>query len=114
MSVELTLYYANWCGYCVSFKPEWTKLENYISRAENSYNGINIKVAEYEHEQLEKIGGGKINEKDIQGYPTVKIKLSKGKDSKEYDFGDYGKERNADYMVFFIKNVCNGLSKYKN
>lgn len=114
MSVELTLYYANWCGHCVSFKPEWEKLKNYISQAQNSYNGIDIKTGEYEHDKLEEMGGGKINGKDIQGYPTVKIKLSKKEESKEYDLGDHGKERNADYMVTFIKNVCDGLSEYKN
>jgi hypothetical protein len=111
-SVDVTLYYATWCGHCVNMKPEWNRFKENIEGIENTHNSIKIKIEEHEHSELEKKGGGKINGKDIQGYPTIKIKLTCGKEKKEYDFDKYGKERGSDYMTNFIKNVCNGLAKY--
>ena len=30
-SLSVTLYYADWCGHCNDFKPEWKKLNENIS-----------------------------------------------------------------------------------
>ena len=30
-SVKVELYYANWCGHCNRFKPEWEKVKKEIS-----------------------------------------------------------------------------------
>jgi hypothetical protein len=113
--VEVTLYYANWCGHCVTFKPEWQKFKKNIKDMDNKHKDVKIKVNEYEHSKLEKIGGGKINGEDISGYPTLKIKLTRGNESKEYDYGDCDvskkEKRNATVMTEFIKNICNGLSE---
>jgi hypothetical protein len=108
--VEVTLYYANWCGHCVTFKPEWKKFKKNIGDINEKDTGVKIQTKEHEHSELEKMGGGKINDEDISGYPTLKIKLTKGKDSKEYDYGDYGK-RDGEYMTKFIKNLCGELAK---
>jgi hypothetical protein len=110
-SVKLTLYFADWCGHCVSFKPEWEKIKKNMSKIKDNHKKVNIKIEEYEHEKLSKLGGGKINGVDIDGYPTVKIKLSNGKEEKEYNFDNYGKERNAEYMTNFIVNICKELEK---
>ena len=97
---------------CQRFKPEWAKLKQNMQKIK--HKGVEIKMEDYEHSTLEPLGGGKINGKSIDGYPTIKIKLISGNEQKEYDFSDYGKERNATYMYNFIKNLCDGLSKYKN
>jgi thiol-disulfide isomerase/thioredoxin len=112
-SVEITLYYANWCGHCVRFKPAWEELKENISKLKDNHKKVHIKIEEYEHENLSKLGGGKINGVDIDGYPTIKIKLSHGKEEKEYNFDNYGKERNSEYMTKFITNLCNELANYK-
>jgi thiol-disulfide isomerase/thioredoxin len=113
MSVELTLYHAEWCGHCVTFKPEWEKIKKYIKEAGNKCNGVEIKVNEYEYEQIEKMGGVKINDDEITGYPTLKLKLSSNDVSKEYNLMEHAEERTAKYIVTFIKNVCDGLKKQK-
>lgn len=108
--VDVTLYYANWCGHCVNFKPEWKTFKKSIEKMNNKYKNVKIKVDEYEHSNLEKIGGAKINGNDIEGFPTIKIKITNGKESKEYDYGEYGK-RDAEYMTKFVKNLCGELAK---
>jgi hypothetical protein len=116
--IEITLYYANWCGHCVTFKPEWNEIKKNISNLSGGNKNIKIKTMEYEHEELEnndggkKNDGGKINDKKIEGYPTIKIKLSCGGNKKEYNFDDYGKERSAKYITDFISNLCYVFDKY--
>lgn len=100
--IKITLYYANWCGHCTNFKPEWNNFKENISEMKGGK--VKVSVKEYEHSELETKGGAKINGKDIDGYPTIKIKLIKGKESNEYDYGDYGL-RDSKYMTEFIKNV---------
>jgi hypothetical protein len=112
-SVEVTLFHADWCGHCVNFKPEWKAFQNKIKKINNIYKGVNININEYEHAHLEKIGGGKINGIDIDGYPTIRIKLTCDKEEKEYNYENYGKQRNSDYMTKFIKNICKEFANYK-
>ncbi len=109
--IDVVLFHATWCGYCTEMKPEWDKFKENISKMKNKHDGIKINVEEYEHSKLEKIGGGKINNVEIAGYPTIKIKLSNGKDEKEYDYDKYGKKKDSEYMIKFIQNVCEGLAK---
>jgi protein disulfide-isomerase A6 len=111
--IEMTLYYADWCGHCHTIKPEWKKLKENIKDKKNINKNVKIEINEYEHEYLSNIGGGKINGKEIDGYPTIKIKLINGKEENEYNFDNYGKERSANYMTSFIKNLSNFLADYK-
>lgn len=108
--VKITLYYADWCGHCVNFKPEWNKFKEHILKIKKRNKDIEIFTKEYEDDELQKKGGGKINGKDIQGYPTVKIKLTMGDKSKEYNYDDYGK-KDSKYMTRFIENVSNEILK---
>lgn len=69
MSIKVVLYYAEWCGYCQSFKPEWEKLKTEM--------GNNIVFEEYEADtDPDKIP------QDISGYPTIRIT----KDGKEENY----------------------------
>lgn len=110
--LEVTLYYANWCGHCVNFKPEWQKLTDNIEKIQKKYKNIKISLNKFDDEQLKREGGGKINGNDIKGFPTVKFLLKTDRLEKEFDFSDYGKQRNFAYMYEFINNVCNGLNKF--
>ena len=110
--VIVTLYHADWCGYCVKLMPEWNIFEKSILNMKNNYNGIPIEIKEYEHAKLSKLGGGTINGIKITGYPTIKIKLISGKEEKEYDYEKYINKKKEKYMTNFIKNICNELKKY--
>ena len=60
--MKVTLYYANWCGHCNTFKPTWEKLKNEFETKGIQYN-------EYEHTKDKKI----IEEENIEGFPTIRI-----------------------------------------
>jgi protein disulfide-isomerase A6 len=60
LPVKITLYYAEWCGYCKRFKPTWERLKE-------AFNG-KVNYAEYESENK------KVMEREnIKSYPTIKI-----------------------------------------
>tara|TARA_A100000164_G_C21514979_1_gene588804 strand:- start:60 stop:413 length:354 start_codon:yes stop_codon:yes gene_type:complete len=60
--MKVTLYYADWCGHCKTFKPTWEKLKT-------KFETIGIKYDEYEHGKDQKI----IEENNIEGFPTIQI-----------------------------------------
>jgi thiol-disulfide isomerase/thioredoxin len=109
-AIKVTLYHATWCPACVKFKPNWNKFKDGITNINNKHKDIKMSVEEYEHEELEKMGGGKLNGKDIEGYPTIKVGLTCGKISKEYDYDNFGK-RKAEYMMSFVDNLCKELKR---
>jgi thiol-disulfide isomerase/thioredoxin len=63
--------YANWCGHCISLKPEWKKMKNYIKK-----NFKHIQFIEAESSEINKVEYIKNNHKvNVKGYPTIfKIK----------------------------------------
>ena len=63
--------YANWCGHCISLKPEWKRMKSHIK---NNYK--NIKFIEAESSQIDKVENLKRKYNIIpEGYPTLfKIK----------------------------------------
>ncbi len=107
-SVELTLLYANWCGHCVTFKKQWNEIKNNIKKLNYKYNGVKFNANEFEEKQLKQ--GGKINGKDIDGYPTLKITLNAGKEHKEYE---YNKSRDAKIILDYIEKIGEKISTYK-
>lgn len=111
LKLECTLYYANWCSHCVDFKTEWNKLKENIANINNEYNGVQIIMTEYEDKKLKSIGGGKINGKDIEGYPTFKFGLTYGKAHKEYE---YLKQRDSKIIFNYIQKICTKLALLAN
>src|SRR3989344_4162638 len=90
MSKSITLYYANWCGHCHSFKPEWEKLKLEL-------NKHNIKYNEYEHS----INSKEIKKAHVVGFPTIRIKIGKN----EFD---YEGERTTDAIMSTLSNGMRG------
>ena len=64
---KLVLYYANWCGACVNYKPEWNALKKILNK-----NGV--KTKEYEETQNKQI----MEKELINSYPTLKIHYGSG------------------------------------
>ena len=60
MVKTLELYYANWCGHCTSYKPEWEAITKVL-------NKNNIKTAQYEHGKYK----AKMEKDGINSYPTL-------------------------------------------
>ena len=61
------MYYANWCGHCVAYKPEWDAIKKLLQK-----NGIN--TAEYEHSENKEL----MKREGINGFPTLKYVNQKG------------------------------------
>jgi len=63
MNKSLILYYAEWCGACKSFKPEWNKIKETLDKK-------GIKYEEYESDRNPDI----MTRDNIMAFPTIKIK----------------------------------------
>ncbi len=107
-SLNITLYHAAWCGHCVAFKPEWNKFQAMMKKNGNNVNGVKVKINTIEDTEAERTGGAKINSKPIDGFPTIKLGLSDGKNSKEYE---YLKSRNPDEIMKYVDKITAGLAK---
>jgi len=85
MSVTVKLYYADWCGHCIKFKPEWEKFKGIADK-----NGV--KTEEYEADKDKQ----KIEEANVSGFPTIKIEISGNKE-------DYEGPRTAEAIMSHVK-----------
>ncbi len=94
--IKVELYYAEWCGHCQRFKPEWAKLKGELEKK-------GMKWAEYESEK----DGQKMEEENIKGFPTIVI-IMNGK-KNEYD----GQRTAVDIMSFVNGNGQNQDGKFK-
>ena len=70
--IDITLFYANWCGHCVKFKPDWNKFKGMIADLPD------VSTHEFEDSDI-KDGMATIMGKDIRGYPTIRISLKNEK-----------------------------------
>lgn len=64
---KISLFYADWCGHCKTFKPTWDALKKVFTKN-------NIYFEEYEDSKHENI----IKEEGIEGFPTIKITNNEG------------------------------------
>lgn len=95
IKVTVQLFYANWCGHCQRFKEEWGKLKKMLEEKGMLWE-------EYEADK----DGGKMDEENIKGFPTIRI-ISNG--SKN----EYNGERTANAILLFITTGKNDDNKYK-
>lgn len=76
----LVFFYADWCGHCQSFKPEWEKLEKEVDKSE----GIDIELVKVNCGDAENPAHKKImSTYSVQGYPTIK-KIDAAGNASEY------------------------------
>lgn len=67
----IKLYYANWCGHCVKFKPVWNKLKTLLSKVKKDKNGNDVSFTTYEFEESE--NPSKMDEANVTSFPTIHI-----------------------------------------
>lgn len=96
-SPKVELFYAEWCGHCQHFKPEWEKLKKMSKQ-----NGI--QCIEYESEK----DAQKMEEENIEGFPTIRISM--GGEKQEYNG-----ERTAAAILMAIKegSTSQNAGKFK-
>ena len=73
---EVTLYYADWCGHCKTFKPEWFGFKGAYQQLkdeiEKKYH-IVLVLNEYENDTDPTDAAGNAG---VRGFPTVKIQYN--------------------------------------
>ncbi len=69
----IVLYYADWCGHCVRFKPEWAKFKAEMARKHSNL----CTVAEVEQSHLSNVPAAQ-----VEGYPTIKFYRPMGAPAK--------------------------------
>lgn len=96
-NINAILYYANWCGHCQRFKPEW---ERFTEKVNNEFAG-NVTVKSIEDSE---ISGGLpvVDGHQIRGYPTVVFDVKSDNNSKQFE---YNGKRNADALMEFTKSL---------
>ena len=65
---KISLYYADWCGHCKSFKPVWDGLKKVFDKN-------NIEYEEFEDSKDDEV----MLRDNIEAYPTIMIENNSGK-----------------------------------
>jgi protein disulfide-isomerase-like protein len=87
----VALFYADWCGHCQSFKPEFEKaMEKLNGQTDNKGNKLRLIKVDCDVEKA------LAKEYDVSGYPTVKILYDDGTVS------EYGGERSYEGLRKYL------------
>jgi len=90
---SLSLYYANWCGHCKSFKPTWEEIIN----DENNKHFVNFNTVDCSGDKPETSINKTPNGTEIDGFPTI-IFSKNGRDIV------YNGQRSKNSLEEFIQN----------
>ena len=72
INYRIKLFYANWCGHCINFKPHWEKFKKYINdnnMKDSMGNNVIIETEDYEEDSNDM----EFKKENISGYPTLII-----------------------------------------
>ena len=89
-------FHADWCGHCQQLKPEWDSMVKNLNK--NNLGGL---LARIEEKNLDKAEC----DKDIQGYPTIRV-FKNGTKSK-----DYSGKRQSKELSEFVESILSKSPK---
>lgn len=101
-TINGTLYHAEWCGHCKRFMPEWNAFKSQVEQMGGIYNGIRITTNEYKDTQLSREKPALINGQPIDGFPTLKLTVTKNGKTTEIN---YTGKRNAKELFSYIASL---------
>tara|TARA_B100001989_G_C24483025_1_gene435484 strand:- start:471 stop:869 length:399 start_codon:yes stop_codon:yes gene_type:complete len=90
MKVDVTFYYANWCGHCMEFKPIYNEVKEFFS------NNQNVNFIEKEDNLIDE--KDTINGKPIYAYPSIKLNTN----NNEFQ---YNGNRTKEGLISEINNL---------
>lgn len=96
---KITLYYADWCGHCKTFKPVWNELKEYVKE-----HNIPLKLEEYESSKDKAV----VDKAGIKGYPTILVEETT---KKVYE---YNGERSSVKKILDHLNIQTNNSDNQN
>lgn len=85
--IWIVLFYADWCGHCQQFKPEWERMKSLMPS--------NLNSAEIESNNISKMS----NPPQVQGFPTIKMYRD------NLNVGDYEGNRTAEAILKNLKSI---------
>ena len=89
----LVLFYADWCGHCKSFMPQWDELSTEIDGKGGDIKIMKVNCGEPTKNSVHK---GLMEKFDIKGYPTIK-KIDSSGTVTEYE-GERSKSKILEYL----------------
>lgn len=99
--ISVVLYKAEWCGYCMRFKPTWNKVMNLLKTDKMTKllenENIKINFVEYDSESNRDV----IIADGISSYPTIKITKKIGANHNSMLLDDNQRELNAFVRTIF-------------
>jgi thiol-disulfide isomerase/thioredoxin len=108
--IYITLYKAEWCGFCKRFKPDWEKIKN-VMKDKNIIDELdnkNIKVFVDEYDDANK---EVMSRADIKYYPTLRVSIiDENEEKNTFDLEDSQRELNTFVDVVF-KNQSDNLKE---
>ena len=93
---SIVLFYADWCGHCNTFKPEWDKFERL---AKQQHQANDFMIARVNDKFINQIEG----HSKVDGYPTV-YHLINGKHNKSFS-----NTRDLKGLLEFLSDVHPGM-----
>lgn len=87
------LIYADWCGYCKKFKPDYIKLDYQLN--EKKFSFPLFAIDDKAINSARKLGPAL----NFKGFPTIKVV------NKDGSLADYKGERSATAMAEYIKSL---------
>jgi len=72
INYRVKLFYANWCGHCINFKPHWEKFKEFVQKdnlKDHMNNDLVFKIEDY----AEGSNDMEFEKEKIMGYPTIII-----------------------------------------
>jgi thiol-disulfide isomerase/thioredoxin len=86
--IQVDFIYADWCGHCTNFKPEWKKFEQSCKGKNITTSALNVD---------DETNKAYISKNQVSSFPTIII--FKGSDKTEYKG-----ERTSDELMKFVES----------
>lgn len=89
---EIVLYYANWCGWCKKFMPEWDQFKQW-----SNTNLSNVKVTKIDCTN----NNNQCQKANVQGFPTVILYKNNQK------LTEFNGQRTSNNLINFVRKWNN-------
>ncbi len=90
-TIEVMLFYADWCGHCKKFKPTWEEAKRVMKQ---NKNGVPVKMTSINADENK----ADVKKYNVSGFPTIKAKYA----GKVHEF-------NGERTLEGLKSFVDGL-----
>lgn len=95
-TINMALFYADWCGHCKTFKPIWNKVKQDMDG--KSVNGVKVTFSDINADEQ----GDVVKEYNVEGFPTVKCITNNA-------VMDFDQDRSEEGLMSYIRSVTASL-----